>query len=586
MSTIIFSFLRALGTFGLASSALLCCSQISPTAAAAQSLPTSAASSGAASSAAINGIGTYDNASTAIRYTGSWRTMVSQSDINSSSHYLNSRGKVEFTFTGDAIEWYSRLSPSSGIGDVFIDGRKVATVDRYAPSNSFATKVFEKRGLGFRQHTISLVWTGKRNPASTGGNLLIDAFKVVDTSLLPAPSTVSGTPFKSGLALSWSPVAHSTTAGYRVYRAERTGTDFIHIGSTNASTTTLHDVGLAASSSWKYRVTTINTAGNESLPSAVSTISTGPNEPENPFRFTKCPAATENVSTAAELQSALGRATPGTVIRLAPGVYSGQFTMTKSGTTDAPIWVCGPRTAIIDGGAITEGHGFFVNTVNDAVFTGFTIQNALKGFTVKSSTRVTVSDLLVQDIGYEGIHLRQFTTNSSVIANTITRTGLVEKKFGEGIYIGSSESNWCALTNCQADRVDGTRVMQNVISATGAQSIEAKEGTSDGVIRGNTVDDSRSVSVEPSWILVKGNGWVVSDNIGTGGQADGFSTNASVEGWGMKNVFVRNTANLTSSGFGLWIHQPASREPLENIVGCDNHAPQTGSGLTNVTCQP
>jgi hypothetical protein len=128
--------------------------------------------------------------------------------------------------------------------------------------------------------------------------------------------------------------------------------------------------------------------------------------------------------------------------------------------------------------------------------------------------------------------------------------------------------------------------VRNMVSDTGAQSIEVKEGSSDGLIYENRVDDSASTSPESSLVLIKGNGWLVKNNSGKGGRADGFDTNASVSGWGMRNVFVGNAATLNSAGYGIWIHQPAGRPPLGNIVACDNRAVGASGGITNVACQP
>ncbi|OLT15092.1 hypothetical protein BJF78_16720 [Pseudonocardia sp. CNS-139] len=68
-----------------------------------------------------------------------------------------------------------------------------------------------------------------------------------------------------------------------------------------------------------------------------------------------CPGGRE-VSGAGELSAALAGARPGDVIRLADGVYEGAFVATASGTPDAPIWVCGSRGAVLDGGGTRGGY--------------------------------------------------------------------------------------------------------------------------------------------------------------------------------------------------------------------------------------
>ncbi len=133
---------------------------------------------------------TFEETSSAITYTGSWRPMDSRSDSAGSSGYLNSAGSASLTFTGTGITWLSRTSATSGIADVILDGVKVATVDRYSASNGFQIPVFTSGALAPGSHTITIERTGARNAASTGSNLLIDALVVTSapTAAAPAPA--------------------------------------------------------------------------------------------------------------------------------------------------------------------------------------------------------------------------------------------------------------------------------------------------------------------------------------------------------------------------------------------------------------
>ena len=69
-----------------------------------------------------------------------------------------------------------------------------------------------------------------------------------------------------------------------------------------------------------------------------------------------CGKSGVKVSTAGQLSSALMAASPGEAILLAPGTYAGHFKATVSGTASAPITLCGPRGAVIDGGGIKSGY--------------------------------------------------------------------------------------------------------------------------------------------------------------------------------------------------------------------------------------
>ena len=301
-------------------------------------------------------------------------------------------------------------------------------------------------------------------------------------------------------------------------------------------------------------------------------------------RYADCPAATTTVHTADELMAAVDRARPGTVIRMAPGTYRGQIDMHANGTASNPIWVCGSRDAVINVGGIQDNHGIQVKNSSNLVIAGMTVTNSLKGISVISGTNVTIADTRIDHIGYEGIHLRAFTTDSTVVGNTISNTGKRDASFGEGIYIGTSENNWCAQTNCKPDRTDGTRVLSNRISLTGAQPIEVKEGTSDGVIRDNVIDGANAMSDAEEWVKVKGNDWTIDGNRGSNSPLHGFAVNGSVSGWGLRNTFTGNSGAVNAGGFAFFIHEKGRKGSSDTDVSCLNLVTRAGEGLSNIAC--
>ena len=145
---------------------------------------------------------------------------------------------------------------------------------------------------------------------------------------------------------------------------------------------------------------------------------------------------------------------------------------------------------------------------------GFTVTGGQKGVMVDAGVGHRIEGLLVTSMGDEAIHLRSHSTDNVVVGNTIRDTGLRKPKFGEGIYIGSAESNWCQLTECQPDRSDRNLIEGNDIAGTTAEAVDIKEGTSNGVVRGNVFDGSAMVEAD-SWVDVKGNAWTIEDNTGT-----------------------------------------------------------------------
>ena len=317
--------------------------------------------------------------------------------------------------------------------------------------------------------------------------------------------------------------------------------------------------------------------------SAVPSTAPSP-APISSHRYADCPAATVTVTTARELMAAVQQAAPGTVIKMAPGTYNEQIDMTANGTASNPIWVCGPRSAVVNAGSIQNDHGIQISNSSNLVIAGMTVTNSLKGISVIRSSNVTIADTLVDNIGYEGIHLRAFTIDSKVVGNTIKNTGKRDPFYGEGIYIGTSENNWCAQTSCQPDRTDRTLLMANNISLTGAQPIEVKEGTSAGIIRDNVIDGTAAMPRAEEWVKVKGNDWSIYNNQGKNSTVHGFAVIGSVAGWGLRNAFYGNTAPVGAAGYGFFIHEQGSKGTSGTRVYCSNTVTAAGSGFSNLAC--
>ncbi|XVQ10657.1 right-handed parallel beta-helix repeat-containing protein [Spirillospora sp. CA-255316] len=287
-----------------------------------------------------------------------------------------------------------------------------------------------------------------------------------------------------------------------------------------------------------------------------------------------CPNPTKTVGNAQELEQALKSAAAGDVIKMNGGTYEGKFVATTSGTPQQPIFLCGDQSAVIDGGGVKKGYAFHLNKASHWRLVGFTVKNSQKGVMADTSNGSIIQGLTVHDIGDEAIHLRNFSTGNSVQYNKIYNTGLRREKFGEGVYLGTAQSNWKRFSGGKIDNSDNNVVRGNVIRAT-AEAIDIKEGTSGGKIIGNVFDGSVTGGDKhnDSWIDVKGNNYVIEDNRGTKTPADGFQTHEIVDGWGKGNVFRRNTIDL-AGGNGVGINDTVGG----NTIACDNKV--TGGQLT------
>jgi hypothetical protein len=301
--------------------------------------------------------------------------------------------------------------------------------------------------------------------------------------------------------------------------------------------------------------------------------------PKAPIDEFDCPEATIEVRDANDLTSALGNAEPGDVIQLADGVYQGEFRTGAKGTAKDPIFLCGGRDAVLQGEGYKGGYVLHFDNAAQWRVHGFTVRSGQKGVMLDTGVSIALQELLVTDIGDEAVHLRKNSTDNVVRGLTIRNTGNRRDKFGEGVYVGTAVSNWPQITGGQPDNSDRNFVLNNVISETTAESVDIKEGTSDGVVAGNTFDGAR-LSGGDSWVDVKGNGWLIAGNSGRTSPEDGFQTHVILPGWGDANRFTQNVADLNGgSGVGYYLH-----EPRANKINCNNKATGAGGGLSNYPC--
>jgi nitrous oxidase accessory protein NosD len=307
----------------------------------------------------------------------------------------------------------------------------------------------------------------------------------------------------------------------------------------------------------------------------------GPADAATPPRSTTCSSSTAvAVSTAAGLSQALAVARPGTMIKLAPGTYTGTFVLRGAGTAQKPIALCGPRTAVLTAGTIDRGYTLHLDGASFWQVSGFTVRGGLKGVMADNAQANRIEGLLIDGVGDEALHLRRNSSDNLVRGNTIRRAGLRTPAVGEGVYVGSAQGNWCELTACAPDRSDRNVVELNDISATTAEAVDVKEGTTGGTLRKNAFNGTGMTAAD-SWVDVKGNGWTISENTGTDSPVDGFQLHKVLEGWALDNVFTGNNATVNGTGYGFQITTNKTR----NQVTCTNKVFGAAAGYANVACR-
>ena len=311
-----------------------------------------------------------------------------------------------------------------------------------------------------------------------------------------------------------------------------------------------------------------------------------------------------DVATAAQFTAALAAVRPGQTIRLAPGTYAGSFIGRQAATGSEPITVTGPATAILtnpdSAGSSTcsvpvdgfdPGYGFWLYGAPYWRLTGFTEAGAKKGIMIDASPHVTVDGVYVHEIGDEGVHFRRSSADGVIQNSRIENTGQTQPEYGEGIYLGSANSNWSCYGNTGGvDASDRVQVLNNRVGPNvAAEHVDVKEGTAGGVIRGNTWNGQgiAGQNSADSWLDVKGSDYLIENNTGTftspGVFANGYETHNPTAGSGCGNVWRNNRSDL--GGAGTWAINVTSTSKCAghlNVVYASNTVTNARSGLTNI----
>lgn len=294
---------------------------------------------------------------------------------------------------------------------------------------------------------------------------------------------------------------------------------------------------------------------------------------------TSCAGVTRPARDGPSLSQALSGARAGDVIQLADGTYKGNFTATAQGTADRPITLCGTRNAVL---GATGGYGLHLDGASHWRLAGFTIRGGAKGLMLDRARSNLVEGLLIEQAGEEGLHLRMGSSDNLVRGNEVRLTGRTSAEYGEGVYIGSAQKNWSKFGDGGGgpDRSDRNVIELNTITDTVAENVDIKEGTTGGILRGNTFSGrALAGGFADSWVDVKGNGWTIADNVGTDSPADGFQVHEIVSGWGVDNRFDNNSATLGRTGYAINV----TKNPQRNVVSCTNRV-TGGRGLSNIAC--
>jgi hypothetical protein len=315
-------------------------------------------------------------------------------------------------------------------------------------------------------------------------------------------------------------------------------------------------------------------------------------------------SSTINVSTAAQLRAALAAAKPGDTIQLADGDYGDQFVATTAGTASAPITLTGSAKAVLhdpkfkasdtDCPSGLTGYGLWLQGASYWNLKGFTVQDSKKGIVLDGATHVTIDSVTVHDIGYEGVHFRKSSAYGVIKNSNVYNTGKEEPGYGEGVYIGSSSSNWSCYGTSNGknpDAGDFVQVLNNKIGpGVAAEAIDIKEGTHDGLVKGNTLDGTgeKNQNSADSTIDVKGDNYTITENTAFNAFLDTFQVHNLWKKSGCGNTFSKNKLTVTkASGYGINATDQSTCESAKkpNIIGASNTS-TGGKGLSKTPVTP
>ncbi|MCI0158804.1 alpha-galactosidase [Leifsonia shinshuensis] len=157
---------------------------------------------------------TVDDSVSGISYSGSWNTSPgggSPGYYEGTQHSSSAAGaSASFTFVGNSVSWIAPKNVDCGIGNVYIDGVQVASVDLYATSWLTQQTVYTSPALTQDTHTIQVVNSGTKNAAGTGTFVPIDAFVYTSSG----PTMVDDTSSSIAYSGSWNTSPGGGSPGY------------------------------------------------------------------------------------------------------------------------------------------------------------------------------------------------------------------------------------------------------------------------------------------------------------------------------------------------------------------------------------
>ena len=261
-----------------------------------------------------------------------------------------------------------------------------------------------------------------------------------------------------------------------------------------------------------------------------------------------------DVSTVEELHKALQKAKAGQVISIAPGIYdfsiydrATKFYATADGTKTSPITLTAKDPddpPILKGPTVNDNYVLHI-TGDYWIIENLKLSYAQKGIVLDNSNYSIVRNVEVYSTGAEAIAIRDGSSNCLIQNCYIHNTGKISPQYGEGVYIGSSESTKGFDYKCDNNIVEGC-TFRDVT----AEHIDIKEFTTGNEVFGCVFfgDGISGQNYAGSFIDIAGNDCYIHDNVGYRNKNSkvvaAFEVHRIVEGWGDGHKFINNVVYL------------------------------------------
>ena len=426
-----------------------------------------------------------------------------------------------------------------------------AVADRGAGSPTYADRgALELQPSGAANHAprAALVLGPAQSTVPPAATVTVDASGSTDTDAFPIESYA----FDFGDGTTVAPQASPVTT--HVYTA--TGTYTV--------TVTVRDTGGLVDSASATEVVSARPATTWQVDRASSACSdSGPGTPTRPF-------CTIGAGTRAALA--------GDTVRVAPGTYPEQVSLTRSGQAGAPIQVLGSPGTLVSGDNVATGapgarsYGFLVRNVNDVVVDGFAVRDAaVNGIELDTDSRVTVSNMDVTGNGSYGLSADH---SSSVVVDHIAsyRNGSI------GVRLRDDTDSQVRSSQTHDNASHGVSVQASTRSTVhgvdswandrptdrSANGIDVSAGSVDTVVEDNRTWDNDDSGIES---YTDARGTVVRRNISWDNGDHGIDNYRAPGSVIVSNTVVGNTTagiNLEGTSTGGTVRDNVT---MDNAVG-------------------